>query len=168
MRNAVVSAVSRLLPVALPFILTALLAVLPASAAQPPPAKAQRTYVGTDACQPCHAEQHASFRAHAKKSKSAQSVKVMSSKLTREELQGCFGCHTTGYGKPGGFVSFEATPHLSDAGCEVCHGPGSAHVESGGDVSVIDKPTMEGCMTCHNEQRVRSFDFKPLLHGGAH
>ncbi|WP_353115143.1 multiheme c-type cytochrome [Nitratidesulfovibrio sp.] len=127
-----------------------------------------RSYVGTDACAPCHADQHATFRKYAKKSKSAHSVKVMASKLTREEVQGCYACHTTGYGKPGGFVSFESTPHLADAGCEVCHGPGSAHVDSGGDVSLIDTPTMEGCVVCHNEQRVRSFNFKPLLHGGAH
>lgn len=127
-----------------------------------------RSYVGTDACAPCHADQHATFRKYAKKSKSAHSVKVMAPKLSREEVQGCYACHTTGYGKPGGFVSFEATPHLADAGCEVCHGPGSAHVDSGGDVSLIDKPTMEGCVVCHNEQRVRSFNFKPLLHGGAH
>lgn len=127
-----------------------------------------RSYVGTDACAPCHADQHATFRKYAKKSKSAESVKVMTPKLSKEEVQGCYACHTTGYGKPGGFVSFEATPHLADAGCEVCHGPGSAHVDSGGDVSLIDKPTMEGCVVCHNEQRVRSFNFKPLLHGGAH
>lgn len=127
-----------------------------------------RSYVGTDACAPCHADQHATFRKYAKKSKSAHSVQVMAPKLSREEVQGCYACHTTGYGKPGGFVSFEATPHLADAGCEVCHGPGSAHVDSGGDVSLIDKPTMEGCVVCHNEQRVRSFNFKPLLHGGAH
>ncbi len=131
-------------------------------------AAAARTYVGTDACAPCHADQHATFRKYAKKSKSAHSVKIMAAKLSREEVQGCYACHTTGYGKPGGFVSFESTPHLGDAGCEVCHGPGSAHVESGGDVSLIDRPTMEGCVVCHNEQRVRSFNFKPLLHGGAH
>lgn len=149
-----------------------LFALLPLLLLLLPPAPAlaaeARSYVGTDACAPCHADQHATFRKYAKKSKSAHSVKVMAAKLTREEVQGCYACHTTGYGKPGGFVSFESTPHLADAGCEVCHGPGSAHVDSGGDVSLIDKPTMEGCVVCHNEQRVRSFNFKPLLHGGAH
>lgn len=151
-------------------VLLAALLALPL--AGPPVATARaaeaRSYVGTDACAPCHADQHATFRKYAKKSKSAHSVKVMASKLTREEVQACYACHTTGYGKPGGFVSFESTPHLADAGCEVCHGPGSAHVDSGGDVSLIDTPTMEGCVVCHNEQRVRSFNFKPLLHGGAH
>ncbi|MEG6506564.1 cytochrome c family protein [Nitratidesulfovibrio sp. 1201_IL3209] len=160
----------RHLPAVLPILLPVFLLLLLTTPVLTTPALAagERTYVGTDACAPCHADQHATFRKYAKKSKSAHSVKVMSSKLTREEVQGCYACHTTGYGRPGGFVSFEATPHLADAGCEVCHGPGSAHVDSGGDVALIDKPTMEGCVVCHNEQRVRSFNFKPLLHGGAH
>ncbi len=149
-------------------LLAALLLPVAGSLVPAAQAAAARTYVGTDACAPCHADQHATFRKYAKKSKSANSVKIMAAKLSREEVQGCYACHTTGYGKPGGFVSFESTPHLGDAGCEVCHGPGSAHVDSGGDVSLIDRPTMEGCVVCHNEQRVRSFNFKPLLHGGAH
>lgn len=151
-----------LLPLCL-FILS--LVALPPTA---PAAAEQSTYVGTDACADCHEEQYSTFKKYAKKAKSAQSVQVMAPKLTQEELEGCFGCHTTGYGKPDGFVSFEKTPHLSDAGCEVCHGPGSAHVESGGDPDLIHNPEMSECLTCHNEERVANFGFRPLLHGGAH
>ncbi len=131
-------------------------------------APATATYVGTDACADCHEEQYANFKKYAKKAKSDKSIKVMAPKLTAAELQGCYGCHTTGYGKPGGFESFEKTPHLSDAGCEVCHGPGSEHVDSGGDPSLIGSPTMEECLVCHNEERVANFGFRPLLYGGAH
>ena len=28
--------------------------------------------------------------------------------------------------------------------------------------------TMKDCETCHNSERVASFNFKPLLYGGAH
>lgn len=93
----------------------------------------------------------------------------MAPKLTPEELRGCFACHTTGYGQPGGFVDFEKTPNLANAGCEVCHGPGSAHVDSGGDPTRIKaKPVMTECERCHNAERVQTFNFKPMLFAGAH
>ena len=130
-------------------------------------AMAENTYVGSAACKDCHEEQYENFTKFAKKSHSDRSVKVMASDLTEAELAECYGCHATGYGKPGGFVSYEKTPHLADAGCEVCHGPGSGHVESGGDTTLIKgKLTRTDCETCHNEDRVKSFNFKPLLYGG--
>lgn len=130
---------------------------------------ADDTYVGTAACKECHEEQHTNFTKFAKKAHSDRSVKVMASDLTEAELVQCYGCHTTGYGKPGGFVSYEKTPHLADAGCEVCHGPGAEHVASGGDTALIKgKLSMSDCETCHNAERVKSFNFKPLLYGGAH
>jgi hypothetical protein len=132
-------------------------------------AVAENSYVGTAACKDCHEEQHENFTKYAKKAHSEKSIKIMASDLTQAELAECYGCHTTGYGKPGGFVSYEETPHLADAGCEVCHGPGAEHVESGGDAELIKgKLTMEDCETCHNQSRVKAFNFKPLLYGGAH
>lgn len=132
-------------------------------------AKAENSYVGTAACKDCHEEQHENFTKFAKKAHSDRSVKVMSSDLTEAELAECYGCHATGYGKPGGFVSYEKTPHLADAGCEVCHGPGKEHVDSGGDAGLIKgKLSMADCEGCHNAARVKSFNFKPLLYGGAH
>lgn len=135
-----------------------------AAAQAPPPA----TYTGTEACAPCHEDQHANFVKYAKKAKSAAHIKVMAKKLPPEEVKECYACHTTGYGKPGGFESFEKTPHLADAGCEVCHGPGSAHIDSGGDTKLIARPKLEDCAVCHGSERVANFNYKPLLHGGAH
>lgn len=135
----------------------------------PMSALAENAYVGTAACKDCHEEQYDNFTKYAKKAHSDRSIKIMASDLTESELAECYGCHTTGYGKPGGFVSYEKTPHVADAGCEVCHGPGQEHVESGGDTELIKgKLTMEDCQGCHNESRVKAFNFKPLLYGGAH
>jgi len=93
----------------------------------------------------------------------------MARKLAADELKECFHCHVTGYGKPGGFVSFEKTPDMANAGCEVCHGPGSAHVEAGGTKSLIKrKLTVQDCEVCHNAERVANFNFKPMIFGGAH
>ncbi len=125
-------------------------------------------YVGTKACADCHEEQFTQFMKHSKKAHSWKSISVMADDLTTEEREGCYECHTTGHGK-GGFVSYEQTPHLADVGCETCHGPGRAHVESGGDPETIQKtPKLESCQTCHNESRIGAFGFKPLIHSGAH
>lgn len=128
-----------------------------------------RTYVGSEACADCHPEEYANFSKYSKKANSSHSIKIMASDLTAKEVEECYLCHTTGYGKPGGFESFEKTPELANAGCEVCHGPGSEHVEYGGDPTLIVRDlSMKDCETCHNEDRVRAFNFKPLLYGGAH
>ncbi len=133
------------------------------------PAQSAQRYLGSKACAECHAEQYANFSKYAKKAHSSNSVKIMASKLTAEEIKGCYTCHATGYGQPGGFVSPEKTPHLADAGCEVCHGPGGEHADAGGDPSQIKrKMTMKDCETCHSPERVKNFNFKPLLYGGAH
>ncbi len=126
-------------------------------------------YVGSKACKDCHEEQYTTFMKFAKKAKSDHSVQIMASDLSPEEIRSCYPCHTTGYGQPGGFKSYQETPDMGHAGCEVCHGPGAAHVEGGGDPTLIRrKMSMKECEVCHNAERVKSFNFKPLLHGGAH
>lgn len=128
----------------------------------------ERVYVGSKACRECHDEEYANYMKFSKKASSFESVRVMRSKLTESEYNECLECHATGYGKPGGFVSEYQTPDLKDAGCEVCHGPGSLHAESGDPDDIDGHLTIESCNTCHNGDRVEAFDFKPLLFGGAH
>jgi len=125
-------------------------------------------YVGSEICAGCHPTQHAAFIKYSKKAHSSKSLRLMAKGLTAEELTGCYACHTTGYGKPGGFVSFEATPKQADAGCEVCHGPGSTHSETGDPAAIKGKLTIADCEGCHNASPVKAFGYKPLLRGGAH
>lgn len=126
-------------------------------------------FVGSAACEECHDEEYGNFKKFSKKAHAGDSVKIMAGDLTKAELEECYICHMTGFGQPGGFVSFEETPHMADAGCEVCHGPGYDHVESGGDPELIKGSlTLDDCVTCHNPERVAAFDFKPLMYGGAH
>jgi len=126
-------------------------------------------YVGSEACAECHDKEFDNFKKFSKKAHSGDSVKIMAGDLTKPELEECYQCHVTGFGKPGGFVSFKETPELADCGCETCHGPGFDHVEEGGDTDLI-KGDLEisDCETCHNPERVEAFDFKPLMYGGAH
>lgn len=126
-------------------------------------------YVGSEACAECHDLEYENYTKFSKKAHSGDSVKIMAGDLTREELEECFECHTTGFGKPGGFVGFDETPAMADAGCETCHGPGYDHIEEGGDPELIKaKLKIADCEGCHNPERVDAFDFKPLLFGGAH
>jgi Cytochrome c554 and c-prime len=125
-------------------------------------------YVGSETCQGCHEAQYDSFMANSKKTKSYGSIQKMQKKLTPVEFKECFKCHTTGYGEPGGFTSTEATPGLKNSGCEVCHGPGSLHAESGDPVDLAIKVSLQVCSKCHSSDRVAAFGFKPILYAGAH
>lgn len=125
-------------------------------------------YVGSKACMECHETEYNNYSTHSKKAISFDHVKKMRRGLTAEEFQGCFECHTTGYGKPGGFKSEKDTPNLKDVGCESCHGPGSLHVQSADAMHIKGKLTTADCETCHSEERVQAFNYKPLVYGGAH
>lgn len=68
----------------------------------------------------------------------------------RVESDTCLICHDT-------FTAFQRTPHAGRE-CEDCHGPGSLHVESGGDrldtVSFNHRTPRWGvmqCQTCHRQ-----------------
>lgn len=135
-----------------------------------PPAQGEdlNRYVGSRVCGECHDLEYETFTSHSKKAKSYESVEVMSAGLTEAEYHNCLECHSTGYGKPGGFTSVEETPHLKNVGCEACHGPGGRHVETGDGADIHRSLSVQDCQRCHNEERVDSFGFKPLLFGGAH
>jgi hypothetical protein len=125
-------------------------------------------YVGSLACQPCHAAEYERFVTHARMSGSFRSIDRLSKGLTPEEIRGCYRCHTTGYGAPSGFVSMMETPELANISCEVCHGPGSIHIRAEGETAMKRRLTMEDCEGCHISERVQAFRFKPLIYGGAH
>lgn len=127
-----------------------------------------KTYLGSEQCKACHEKEFESFKSNSKKAHSYTSIQKMKKGLTETEFKMCFECHTTGYGKPGGFRSERETPHLMDAGCEVCHGPGSAHAETGDPKDIKGKLTPKDCETCHNSERVGAFRYKPMIYGGAH
>jgi len=142
-----------------------LLISLPSRAGEQKPGN---VYVGSLACRACHPEEYDNFMTYAKKSTSFQSIQKQMKHLTPEEIRKCYPCHTTGYGKPGGFVSLEKTPHLKNAGCEVCHGPGALHAKTTDPADIITNMSKKDCEVCHTSERVRAFKYKPLIHGGAH
>jgi len=128
----------------------------------------QPRYVGSEGCKECHANEYSTFKQFNKKAHSFESIIRLKKGLEEAELKKCFECHTTGYGKEGGFRSEQETPQLKDAGCEVCHGPGSIHAATGNPKEIKGKLTEKDCESCHNSERVISFKYKPLVYGGAH
>lgn len=132
------------------------------------PISAFSEYVGPEVCKPCHIREYENFVKYSRMSRSFDAIEKMKDKITFEELKGCYHCHTTGYGKEGGFLSFEKTPHLKNTGCEVCHGPGKKHANTRNPKYIRRKFSLQICEPCHTEERIRAFRFKPLLYGGAH
>ncbi|MGB9594971.1 MAG: multiheme c-type cytochrome [Candidatus Poribacteria bacterium] len=87
---------------------------------------ANAKYVSEKKCYMCH---KAIAKTH-EKSKHALSFKCLVDN-NQDQNPKCLQCHTTGYGKPGGFADINATSDLAGVGCQACHGPGSDHIENG-------------------------------------
>ena len=130
--------------------------------------EASKKFVGSEACKDCHETEYKNFTSYARKAHSYKSVKTLVKGLTDQEIKKCYECHTTGYGKEGGFRSEAETPQLKDAGCEVCHGPGSLHCETSDVKDIKGKLSAKDCEICHSSERIQSFRYRPLVYGGAH
>ena len=123
-------------------------------------------YVGSDACQGCHAKEFETFAAgpHGH----AGTTLVTAGKA--DDLN-CLRCHTTGYDRPGGFPaagSVRNEPDLARVGCESCHGPGANHIADGARrigtiVSLGDKcdscVILQICGSCHDNANDPGFEF---------
>jgi hypothetical protein len=107
---------------------------------------AAAAFVGKKVCYKCHDLQGETFEetVHAKAFESLKpNVKVKEKQLAKLDPaknytkdKDCVGCHTTGYGKPGGY-SAELPPGLAKAlrgvTCEACHGAGGKYRELHGE-----------------------------------
>ena len=101
------------------------------------PLFAEASYVGIDGCRSCHKGQHASWKlsVHAKafdllkpgKRKGAKKRAKLDPDKDYSTEEKCLQCHTTGYGKPGGFKDIQSTPIMAGISCEGCHGAGSEY-----------------------------------------
>jgi hypothetical protein len=127
-------------------------------------------YVGAKKCKACHMKQYKAW----KKTTMATSFENLKAGVKVEEKKkagiedkdytkdpDCLRCHTTGYGKPGGFKSIEETPELANVQCEGCHGPGAdfrvimkknkkfklEEVKAAG--LTVPSETENNCMECH-------------------
>lgn len=134
----------------------------------------EHAYIGSNKCKMCHIKEWKSWsetkmaksfdnlkpgvRAEAKKEAGLDPEKDYTADPT------CLPCHTTGYGKKGGFVDLATTPNLVGVGCEMCHGPGGTYTKKDymslqnkeykkADlvaVGLVGDITITQCQGCHN------------------
>jgi len=108
----------------------------------------QAEYLGFRACTKCHDSQGETWRAsaHAKafdslkpNAKSEAKTKAkLDPKRDYTQDKNCVGCHVTGYGEPGGFVSgasLDDMKTLVGVTCESCHGAGGKFRNLHGEAS---------------------------------
>ena len=130
-------------------------------------APADAEYVGSKKCRLCHLKEYKTWQgtAHASNFET----------LIGDERKDpdCLKCHTTGYGKAGGFVSEEESAHQASVGCESCHGAGSAHIAAGKEApetgewdTKIDKLPRLACTQCHNPHISQKDRVEALRAGG--
>lgn len=130
-------------------------------------------YIGVKRCKACHMKQYKAWE-KTKMAKSFESLKpgVMADAKKKAGIdpgkdyttdEKCLKCHTTGYGKPGGFKSFAETPDMINVQCEACHGAGGefsnvmkknkefklAEVTAVGYVFPSDAKAEKECLECH-------------------
>ncbi len=112
----------------------------------------QLEFVGAKRCKMCHNRKSTGkFYDNWEEKKHSEAFDLL--KGDEKKNAECLKCHTTGYGKPGGFVSMEAPPDMANVQCEMCHGPGEKHIKSRKNKVIPHawEPTKETCVKCHNK-----------------
>lgn len=119
--------------------------------AAPVVANGQSAYLGVEQCRTCHFEEYA-FWSKTRHARAYQTLSVQHKEFNLD----CVACHVTGYEKPGG-SSVTQVEALKDVQCEVCHGPGSAHLTNPADKKLIlGKPDRALCAPlCHHPPHVK-------------
>ncbi|MFQ5649292.1 MAG: cytochrome c family protein [bacterium] len=179
-------------------VLAYVLILPPVLLAQKDQAGHEYSFVGTKGCKKCHLKQFKSWKTTnmakafdiLKAGERAEAKKQAGLDPAKDYTQDteCLPCHTTGYGKSGGFVSLEETPQLAGVSCEMCHGAGSEYVKEQYmhlknknykrsevvKVGLNSPVTGKSCTeVCHNEKspffnKDEPFDFEKRKDDGTH
>lgn len=99
------------------------------------------SYVGSGSCYGCHSNTYWNWS-----NTDHASAYGAISNVPPAGRETCLPCHTVGAGRATGFADTSTTPHLTDVGCENCHGPGAAHKY--GDHDVIHPVVTVGAEVC--------------------
>ncbi|HKU36619.1 MAG TPA: multiheme c-type cytochrome [Polyangiales bacterium] len=117
-------------------------------------------YVGSDGCKSCHGSAYAWWT----ETKHGHAYTTLETRHKQFNLS-CVGCHVTGYNKPGGAAVVQ-NEGLTHVGCESCHGPGSAHVDSPDTEPapfITRSPAADVCKECHTPEHSDRFEFNTYV-----
>ncbi len=119
-----------------------------------PAPEGEAHFVGVEECTKCHTAERAVWD----KTPHAKAYPTLEEKFVEFNLD-CVSCHVTGYDRPGGSTVTHVET-LKNVQCEVCHGPGSKHIDAKDNVGFITrKPDPKSCVTeCHHPPHVEGFD----------
>jgi hypothetical protein len=125
------------------------------------PLEPGETIVGVQSCAECHPRTVEKWR----KSKHAAALDAIT--RTGEHVNPeCVSCHTTYFGRRGGFDGTERTRHLAGNQCENCHGPGGQHATEPENDQFRLKMHREQvnaeatlCRRCHDAENDPEFKF---------
>jgi len=120
----------------------------------PPLQPGQASYVGVETCLECHEDVQPFWDSD--RHPTAWNTLVDDGKTFDLE---CVGCHTTGYGMPGGSI-LGNLKNLKTVQCESCHGPGSLHAEDADAASIRLQVPESVCVTCHNPKHSTGFNYE--------
>ncbi|MEI9952631.1 MAG: multiheme c-type cytochrome [Pseudomonadota bacterium] len=116
-----------------------------------PAAAGQSHYVGVEVCSTCHKSEREFWNL----TQHSRAYATLSSAHKEFNLD-CVSCHVTGYDTPGGSTVVHVE-NLRDVQCEVCHGPGSRHVDTPLDDKAIALPEQSLCAAqCHHPPHVKA------------
>jgi len=112
-------------------------------------------YAGANRCRTCHTGAAATWDS----TKHAGTLGVLET-VGKAFDPNCVTCHVVAFDRPGGYLSFDATPHLANVQCEACHGPGQAHVVANGQGPYpgAARP-VDVCVSCHHPKHSPGFVF---------
>jgi hypothetical protein len=110
-------------------------------------------YSGNKVCGSCHSQADKVW----KSSKHALALKTLE-KEGHDRDPDCVECHVVGLASIYGFRSRKETAHLTDVGCESCHGPGASHSASPKEVP-MGKVGEQSCASCHRIENSPKFNF---------
>ncbi|MEE9371409.1 MAG: cytochrome c family protein [Sedimentisphaerales bacterium] len=104
-------------------------------------------YTGSKSCKSCHEYEYKKWSGKAHVHAYATLERV-GSQYDPE----CIICHVVGFEYDSGFVSEQqSSEDLKNVGCENCHGPGSEHIRTLGQVGTVEP--MSDCTECHTPER---------------
>lgn len=118
------------------------------------PRRVTAAFAGSQACASCHGREYEIWQ----KSRHADALATLE-RIGSDWDPDCVSCHVVGLESTKGFQAREKTPHLTDVGCESCHGPGAQHVKKPAEAP-MPKIGKASCLGCHVPGHSPGFDFE--------